>query len=137
MSNGIAKDLEQKLELGNHQCNLGLVPKLLNIVTVSLRDLASYIAHLDDLLVVLHAFYDQCLPETEQEEAKYMESRKQETLRTSEMNRLADSTRDRKRRCMASYCTWPFLPPSHDTHTLSLYSLFPHVVYLTPTPYFI
>ncbi|KAI8333911.1 hypothetical protein BC941DRAFT_473138 [Chlamydoabsidia padenii] len=74
-------------------------------IPVSLYKLIAYIVYLSDFLDVLHVLYDQCVPETEQGETRLMQSRKQATLRTTEMNWLLNSTGDRKRRCMTTYYT--------------------------------
>lgn len=62
----------------------------------SLRDLVSYVVHLDDLLDVVHVFYNECIPAKVEGEAM-IKTRKRSTPTTPEMDRFVESSRDRKR----------------------------------------
>ncbi|ORZ02131.1 hypothetical protein BCR42DRAFT_398856 [Absidia repens] len=67
-----------------------------------LRELASYLVHLDDVLDLVHAFHDEYGAATAIEEAM-IETRKRPTMTTPEMIRVVDPTKSRKRRCITAY----------------------------------
>ncbi|SAM09775.1 hypothetical protein [Absidia glauca] len=68
----------------------------------SLRELASYLAHLDDVLNLVHAFHNECGAATAVEETM-IEARKRPTMTTPEMIRVVDPTRSRKRPCRTAH----------------------------------
>ncbi|CAO3601480.1 unnamed protein product [Absidia cylindrospora] len=69
----------------------------------SLRELASYLVHLDDVLNVVNAFHDECGDADTVEEEAMIEAKKRPTMTTPEMLRAVETTRSRKRQCITAY----------------------------------
>ncbi|CAO3591617.1 unnamed protein product [Absidia cylindrospora] len=72
-------------------------------VPCSLRELASYTVHLNDVLNIINAFYGECGDSTTPEERTDVEARTRPTMKTPEMDRIVDTTRSRKRPCSTAY----------------------------------